>query len=288
MGKEMKPKKPFRRNGKPAPQTKAKTISDVRPSEEVRLNRYLAQAGVASRRAADDIILDGRVRVNGAVVDALGTRIKPNDQVFVDGKLVSPGRLDYILLNKPGDTITTVSDERGRKTVLDLLELSEEERAGLYPVGRLDRHTQGLLLITNDGDLAHHLMHPKYGVTKVYRVVTDKVIPDEHLSLLLSGITLDDGIARADKVAAAEPYDGTSIAVSIHEGRNHIVRRMFAALGYEDIKLERVSYGPLNLKGVRRGKWRRLHPHEIAKLYRLVKLKPGRPSAPEKPLRSRK
>lgn len=253
-----------------------------------RLNRYLARAGVAARRAADALIAEGRVRVNGAVETTLGARVRPGDRVEVDGREVAPRHLVYILLNKTRDAITTTDDERGRRTVLDLLDgLPEEDREGLFPVGRLDRDTTGALLLTNDGELAHRLMHPRYGAEKLYLVETrDPVRPDE-LDRLRRGVNLDDGPARADQVGYVTE-SRHQVAVQLHEGRNRQVRRMFEALGHTVAKLDRVGYAGLTLERLRRGRWRRLHPHEVNALRARVKLRPIVFEEREEPRRRRR
>ncbi len=246
----------------------------AQPVEEaMRLNRFLARAGVASRRKADELIAAGKVRVNGEVVSEMGVAVNPGDRVEVGGRIVSLGQQVYLLLNKPGDTITTASDEKGRRTVLELVSLPEEEMSGLFPVGRLDRHTTGVLLLTNDGELAHRLTHPSYGVEKLYRVRTRAPIKPHELQQLLEGVTLDDGEARFDDAVYLNPPDLHEIGVQLHEGRNRQIRRMLEHLGHEVEELERVRYAGLTVEGVRRGKWRRLLPHEVAKLKRQVKLK---------------
>jgi 23S rRNA pseudouridine2605 synthase len=239
----------------------------------VRLNRFLARAGVASRRDADLLIAEGRVAVNGAVVTELGSRVTPDDEVAVDGRPVRPKGPVYVLLNKPKDTITTKDDERGRKTVMDVVDLPPAEKAALFPVGRLDRDTTGALLLTSDGDLAHRLMHPRYLVEKLYRVTTAEPVKPHELEALREGVALDDGPAKADQ-AGYVGDDPRVVAVAIHEGRNRQVRRMFEALGHTVEVLDRTHYAGLTLGGLRRGRWRRLHPHEVNALRRLVKLKP--------------
>ncbi|GIV59113.1 MAG: pseudouridine synthase [Rhodothermaceae bacterium] len=240
----------------------------------MRLNRYIARAGVCSRRKADELIRAGRVKVNGEVVTELGVRLHEGDEVTVGGRRISPRPFTYLLLNKPKDTLTTTDDERGRTTVLDLLDLPPEERDALFPVGRLDRNTTGVLLLTNDGELAHRLMHPRYGVEKIYRVRTKEPVKPHELDRLRQGIELEDGLARADRVAYVAPDAPHEVGLMIHEGRNRQVRRMFEALGHEVVQLERVAYAGLTTAGVRRGRWRRLQEKEVRRLYRLVKLKP--------------
>ncbi len=260
------PKRPRRSKAAPPP-------ADQPVDEPMRLNRYLARAGVASRRKADELISAGQVRINGQTVTELGTQVAPGDRVDVGGRIVSLGEKIYLLLNKPGDTITTASDEKGRKTVLDLIDLPEDERAGLFPVGRLDRHTVGVLLLTTDGELAHRLTHPSYEIEKLYRVRTKDSIKPHQIDQLLTGVELEDGKAAFDQAIYLDPKDHHEIAVSLHEGRNRQIRRMLESLGHEVETLERVRYAGLSTDGVRRGKWRRLLPHEVAKLRRLVKLR---------------
>ena len=236
--------------------------------EEGRLNRYIARAGVCSRRAADGFIDRGRVKVNGQVVRAYWHQVKRGDSVEVNGRLVSPRPYDYLLLNKPQDTIATASDDRARPTVMDLI--PQDMRAGLFTVGRLDRDTVGVLLLTSDGDLGHRLMHPRYRVPKRYIVQTRKPVKPEEVKHLRTGVLLDDGLAKADM---AVPIDGNNrcrLGLELHQGRNRQVRRMLEAIGHQVQTLERVGYANLTVDGVRRGRWRRLQSHEIAYLQRLV------------------
>ncbi len=242
-------------------------------TEGVRINKYLARAGVASRRKADGLIEQGLVRVNGQVVTSFGQRVQVQDRVEVNGKLISRVEKVYFLLNKPRDIITTTDDERGRRTVLDLLSIPDSEKEGLFPVGRLDRNTVGVLLLTNDGDLAHRLMHPRYEIDKLYVVRTKDPLSESQLQQLREGVQLEDGEAKADQVARTNPEDLNEVGIGIHEGRNRQIRRMFEALGHSVSTLERVQYAGLTAKGVRRGKWRRLERHEVQRLRRMVKLK---------------
>lgn len=242
------------------------------PSAPVRLNRYIAQAGVTSRRKADELISGGKVKVNGEVVTELGTKIDPSDHVEVEGQVIQQQAFEYVLLNKPKDTITTVDDERDRRIVMDLLDDQARAR-GVVPVGRLDRDTTGALLLTNDGDLTHRLMHPSYAVEKLYLVRTTAPVKPHDLDRLRAGVMLDDGEAKADR-AAYVGDDPRAVGLALHEGRNRQIRRMMEALGYEIAALDRVEYAGLNLTKLRRGEWRRLRPNEINRLRRLVKLKP--------------
>lgn len=260
-----------RRSKGPPKRRRRSSKPDVQP-EVMRLNRYIARSGVCSRRQADTLISKGLVKVNGKVVTELGTKVQPGDIVEANGATVSPAQHVYILLNKPGDVITTTDDERGRKTVLDLVQLEDEEARGLFPVGRLDRHTTGVLVITNDGELANRLMHPRYETEKLYLVTTKESVKPHELAQLKEGITLNDGPAAADNVSYVHPERKNQIGMAIHEGRNRQIRRMMAALGHDIESLERVRYAGLTASGVRRGKWRHLLPHEVRKLKKHVKL----------------
>lgn len=260
-------KAPWKR-GDESPPRKVRPDTD----EPIRLNRYIAQSGLCSRRNADALIEAGEVTVNGEVVTALGTRVNPGDQVAISGKRIVPLGLTYLLLNKPTDTITTTSDERGRRSVLDLINLPEEEKQGLFPVGRLDRHTTGVLLITNDGALAHRLMHPRYKIEKYYRVETEAAVKPHELAMLRDGVELEDGPARADRAEYLDPPHHRVLGLLLHEGRNRQIRRMLEALGHRVVRLDRVRYAGLTSRGIRPGRWRRLEEHEIRKLQRMVKL----------------
>lgn len=234
-----------------------------------RLNKFIANSGICSRREADTLIADGKVTVNGKVVTEMGVKVSSKDKVTVDGAEIHPENFVYILLNKPKGYITTTDDERDRNTVMDLV----KDATGLrvYPVGRLDRQTTGLLLLTNDGDLANRLMHPRYEVRKVYEVETNKPLEDEQIQSLLSGITLDDGPAKAYNVKRVAGFPNV-IQLSIFEGRNRQVRRMFEFFGIEVTKLNRTIYAGLNTRGVRVGRWRFLRDDEVNDLRTLVKL----------------
>ena len=243
------------------------------PTGAVRLNKFLARAGVGSRRESDAVIASGRVSVNGEVTTEMGVQVGPDDRVEVDGQPVRPTDLAYVLLNKPTDTLTTVSDDRGRRTVMDLVSIPDRLKSALFPVGRLDRQTTGALLLTTDGDLAHRLMHPSFGAVKLYKVTTDEPLTAPDLDRLRRGVDLDDGPARADH-AAFVGDDKRDVGLQLHEGRNRQVRRMIEALGRRVVALDRVGYAGLDLDGLRRGRWRRLEPHEVNALRRQVKLKP--------------
>lgn len=257
--------------GKKRP-AKESGVGPVPIEAPTRLNRYIAWAGICSRRKADELIKEGRVRVNGEVVTQLGTFVKPGDEVRVGGETISPRPYVYILLNKPKDTLTTRADERGRATVMDLVAASDAAGA-VFPVGRLDRDTLGVLLLTNDGELAHRLMHPRYEIQKIYVVQTKEPVKPHEVDVLRSGVKLDDGDAKADQVGYVAWPDQTRIALQIHEGRNRQVRRMLSALGHEVVQLERIRYAGLTSEGIKRGTWRYLQIHEIAKLRHAVHLK---------------
>lgn len=239
----------------------------------MRLNKYIARSGVTSRRKADTLIDQGRVKINGEVVNEYWYRVQEGDTVEVNGEIISPREHIYILLNKPKDTITTTDDEHDRDTVLDLIKLPNLGNLGLFPVGRLDRDTVGVLLITNDGDLAHRLMHPSYEVDKLYIVRTQDPVKPHELDQLRKGVELDDGTAAADQVTYVDPDDQHEIGLKLHEGRNRQIRRMMESLGHEVAHLERINYAGLTTQGVRRGKWRRLKKHEVRGLRRQVRLK---------------
>lgn len=260
-------------NRRPKPQPAAGEVRGTAKAPSTRLNRYIASTGYCSRRKADALIAEGRVKVNGVVVSTLGTKIAPGDVVEVNGKRVTPRSFEYVLLNKPSDVITTTQDEKGRRTVLELVADEGLKRAGLFPVGRLDRDTQGVLLLTNDGDLAHRLMHPRFEIQKLYRVRTRGPVKPHELDALRKGVPLEDGPARADQAAYVDPADPHELGIELHEGRNRQIRRMLEALGHEVVRLERVRYAGLTTEGVRRGHWRRLLPHEVERLRRQVKLK---------------
>lgn len=230
-------------------------------AETIRLNRYIANSGVCSRREADKLIARGLVTVNGQVVTEMGQQVKRNDEVRFEGKELNPEAKVYILINKPKDMVTTTSDPEGRRTVLDLIEEACEER--VYPVGRLDRNTTGVLLMTNDGDLSKKLTHPSSEIRKIYHVFLNKPLEKEHLSLIKKGIELEDGIIQPDEVSYADPIDTTQVGIVIHSGRNRIVRRIFEHLGYTVEKLDRVYFAGLTKKNLPRGKWRFLSKDEI-------------------------
>lgn len=234
----------------------------VDPNEDIRLNKYLANAGVCSRREADEFITAGVVTVNNVVVTELGTKVKRGDEVRFHDQLVSIERKIYILLNKPKDYVTTVEDPQDRKTVMDLVKGACKER--IYPVGRLDRNTTGVLLLTNDGEMASRLTHPKFMKKKVYHARLDKAIEPADMERLLQGIELEDGEIRCDVIAyTATDTDHTQVGIEIHSGRNRIVRRMFEAIGYHVVRLDRTQFAGLTKKNLRRGDWRFLTEKEV-------------------------
>jgi 23S rRNA pseudouridine2605 synthase len=246
----------------PAPKKPAIT----RPvAEKMPLNKYIAHSGICSRRDAVEVVKSGRVKVNGEVIMEPGYKISPTDAVIVNGKKIHPVKdLVYILLNKPKDYLTTTEDDRGRKTVLDLIKNAAKEK--VYPVGRLDRNTSGVLLLTNDGDLTQKLTHPSNEIKKVYAVTLDKPLTKAHFDEILKGVPLDDGIAHVDVLAYADNADKTQVGIEIHSGRNRIVRRIFEHYGYDVKGLDRVIFAGLTKKNVDRGKWRFLNEKEVRDL----------------------
>ena len=232
------------------------------PNEELRLNKYLANAGICSRREADEFITAGVVTVNGQVATELGTRVKRGDEVRFHDQLVNIERKIYLILNKPKDCVTTVEDPQERHTVMEYVKGACKER--IYPVGRLDRNTTGVLLFTNDGELATKLTHPSYMKKKVYHARLDKPISEEDLQKLLDGIELEDGAIRVDAISYADKdTDHTQVGVEIHSGRNRIVRRMFEAIGYHVVRLDRTQFAGLTKKNLKRGDWRFLTEREV-------------------------
>lgn len=238
----------------------------------MRINKYIAHAGVCSRRDADKLVGQGRVKIDGEVVTEHGTRVYEGQVVEVDDEPIALQPFAYILLHKDKDTISTTDDPKGRDTVLDLVGLPREEKEGLFPVGRLDRNTTGVLLLTNDGDLAHRLMHPRYEIEKLYLVRTRKNVKPHELDELRRGVELEDGVAKADDAAYVHPQNKNEIGIALHEGRNRQIRRMMERLGHDIVHLERVSYGGLTTEGLDRGEWRRLRPDEVDALHQLVGL----------------
>ena len=244
----------------PRPRQIEYEIEAIDPNMEIRLNKFMANAGICSRREADEFITNGKVKVNGNVVTELGVKITPKDVVEFDDKVVTPERKCYVLLNKPKDCVTTSDDPNGRLTVLDLVKNACRER--IYPVGRLDRNTTGVLLLTNDGDLASKLTHPKFVKKKIYHVWTDKEIAEEDMQRIADGIELEDGEIHADAISYVADARNQA-GIEIHSGRNRIVRRIFEHLGYRVTKLDRVYFAGLTKKNLPRGRWRYLTQEEV-------------------------
>ena len=245
----------------PRPKRIEYVLPEVDPNEPIRLNKFMANAGVCSRREADELIQKGEVKVNGVPVTELGTKITRNDVVEYNDKVVTLESKCYILLNKPKDCVTTSDDPNGRTTVMDLIKGACTER--VYPVGRLDRNTTGVLLLTNDGDLASKLTHPKYVKKKIYQVWTDKPISEDDMQHIADGVELDDGPIHADAISYVSPTDKKQAGIEIHSGRNRVVRRIFESLGYHVVKLDRVYFAGLTKKNLARGKWRYLTQEEV-------------------------
>lgn len=238
--------------------------NELSDANGIRLNKYLANAGVAARRKCDELIAEGNVKVNGKVVMEMGHKVMPGDKVTFRNKLVEPVNYVYILLNKPKDYLTTVDDDRNRHTVMELIEEATSER--VYPVGRLDRNTTGLLLLTNDGDLAQKLSHPSFGAQKIYEVELDKVVSPIDIQKIAEGIELEDGLAMVDGIDYAHHSKRNVVGVSLHIGKNRIVRRIFESLGYRVERLDRTFYAGLTKRDLPRGRWRHLTEREIIKL----------------------
>jgi 23S rRNA pseudouridine2605 synthase len=237
-------------------------------ADGIRINRFLSMCGIASRRKAEELVEAGRVKVNRKIVRELGSRVDPaRDTVSVDDKVVSLVQEQvYLVLNKPKDAITTLSDERGRRTVMNLF----RSRHRVFPIGRLDRDTTGVLLFTNDGEFAHRLMHPRYEVQKTYRVTCSKAVSREHLMKLAAGVNLEDGVTAETDIYVPPATRGKEIIITLHEGRNRQVRRMFESLEYEVTKLDRLAYGPITCEGLARGETRSLSRREVRKLRELA------------------
>lgn len=237
----------------------------------MRLNQFIAHAGVCSRRNADELIKSGKITVNGVVNTTMGYVVVETDVVKYDGKLLKQEQKVYVLLNKPKDFITTTADESGRKTVLDLVlpklkTVTKNNHIRIYPVGRLDRNTTGLLLLTNDGELAQSLTHPSFEVEKIYYAELDKPLTKTDFEKILAGLELEDGLASVDQLAYPDPKNKKEVGIAIHSGRNRIVRRIFEHLQYDVVKLDRVVYAGLTKKDLARGQWRMLTDVEIRNL----------------------
>lgn len=244
-------------------------LKNMTDETELRLNRYISMSGVCSRRDADILIKEGRVKVNGVVVTAVGSKVRKGDNVSVDDVRVIPERKVYLVLNKPKDYVTTLDDPLERKTVMSLVADACKER--IFPVGRLDRQTTGVLLFTNDGDLSKKLTHPSYEHKKIYHVFLDKPLLPKDADAIRNGIELEDGTVKADQIEYVST-DQTQVGIEIHSGRNRIVRRIFEFLGYQIVKLDRVYFAGITKKNLARGKWRFLKPEEvrILKIYNSI------------------
>jgi len=230
----------------------------------IRLNKFIANTGLCSRREADQYIQAGLISVNGNLMSELGSKVMPTDDVRYNGTRMATERKVYILLNKPKDYVTSVDDPHAKRTVMELVEGACKER--IYPVGRLDRMTTGVLLLTNDGELTKKLTHPASVIRKVYQVQLEKAMTVEDMHLILDGVTLDDGFVKADKISHVYEDDKSIVVIEIHSGRNRIIRRIFEKIGYHVLKLDRIYFGGLTKKGLSRGKWRFLAPREVGYL----------------------
>jgi 23S rRNA pseudouridine2605 synthase len=256
---------------KPVPGKKAATQGGKKKTEAVslkkedgliRLNKYISNSGICSRREADELIASGAVQVNGKTITEMGFKVKPSDVIKYGGQTLKKERMVYLILNKPKDYITTVDDPQKRKTVLELVRDACKER--IYPVGRLDRSTTGLLMFTNNGELTKKLTHPKYGVRKIYHVELDKPLKKQDLEQIAQGLELEDGLIQVDEISyVGDGKDKSQVGIELHSGKNRIVRRIFEHLGYNVRKLDRVMFGPLTKKDLPRGRWRFLTPAEI-------------------------
>lgn len=246
-----------RRSSKPS-SNEPKKVDDG----SMRLNRFIAHAGICSRREADTFIIAGSVEVNGKVVSEMGYKVLPGDSVKFDGRLLTPEKMEYVLLNKPKNFLTTTEDDKGRKTVMDLIRNASKSR--LLPVGRLDRNTTGLLLFTNDGEMAARLTHPRYAVRKIYHVVLDRALKVSDLQQIEKGVDLDDGSISVDAISFIANATKREVGIEIHSGRNRIIRRIFEHLGYEVAKLDRVMFAGLTKKDLPRGQWRTLDSKEVS------------------------
>lgn len=244
---------------------------DLEGGESIRLNRYISNAGICSRREADEMIAAGLVSINEVVVTELGSKVSKGDVVKFNGSRLSVEEKVYIILNKPKDAITTFDDPEGRNTVMDLFEGKIRER--IFPVGRLDRNTTGVLLLTNDGEMAQRLMHPKYEVHKVYKATLDKPLKPTDLWTLSNGVVLEDGPIKPDAIAAPDSKNKNVVGIEIHSGKNRIIHRMFEHLNYKVDKLDRVLYAGLEKGKLKRGEWRPLTEKELKSLKRQLRLK---------------
>ena len=254
----------------PSPKRKTAEGVSTNTGPLVRLNKHLSSSGITSRRKADEMISAGRIRVNGRIVKELGTKINPQkDKIEVDGRGVrNQTNPVYILMNKPKDLVTTLRDEKGRRGVLDVVKVRER----VYPVGRLDRNTTGVLLLTNDGELANRLMHPKHLVLKVYKATLERPIKERELAKLKKGVALDGSITVPDDLYVLPESQNKEIGIAVHEGKHHLVKRIFESIDIHVVQLDRYSYAGLTHHGLQRGSWRNLTRSEISTLKRLVEL----------------
>ncbi|MEE1947092.1 pseudouridine synthase [Pedobacter sp. KR3-3] len=253
-----------------APATRSRKPATSKDDDLIRLNRYIANSGICSRRKADELIEAGVISVNGVPVTELGHKVDPyKDEVRYNGEVLKREKKVYVLLNKPKDYITTTDDPQERRTVMQLVEKASRER--IYPVGRLDRNTTGLLLMTNDGELADKLSHPKNGITKIYHVELNKNLSQGDFNKIEFGLELEDGLIKPDNISYVAGASKKEIGIQIHSGKNRIVRRIFEHLGYEVVKLDRVVYGSLTKKDLPRGRWRFLEEHELIQIKHLIK-----------------
>lgn len=238
-------------------------VKKTQPNEPIRLNRYISMSGLCSRRKADELISEGVVKVNSKVVTELGFKVKLSDKVLVNNKLISPEKKVYVLMNKPKGTICTKKDPQKRRTVMELL---PEDLQHLNPVGRLDRNTTGVLLLTNDGELTQKLLHPSKKVKKIYKATLDKHLTEEDMDKLVTGVELEDGTSFFDKLSDLQEDDYPRYGIEIHSGKNRIIRRTFEALGYQVTKLDRGLFHGLDRRGIKRGEWRYLREKEVKAL----------------------
>jgi len=259
-------------NKKFAYKKKPSKLENKEVDDKIRLNRFLANAGICSRREADKLIETGVVTINNKVVTELGTKVAPGDTVHYGGMLLQSQKKQYVLLNKPKNYITTMDDPEERQTVMELVKSACKER--VYPVGRLDRATSGLLLFTNDGEMTKRLTHPSGKVTKTYYVTVDKNITQNHLIALVEGIQLEDGPASADKAFYLPDTTKSTISIEVHSGRNRIIRRMMEHMGYKVVKLDRMQFAGLTKKNIPRGRFRHLSEKEVGLLHRVCGLRP--------------
>lgn len=253
-----------------SPATRSRKVAEPKDDGLIRLNRYIANSGICSRRKADELIEAGVVSVNNVPITELGHKVDPyKDEVRYNGELLKREKKVYVLLNKPKDYITTTDDPQERKTVMQLVEKASRER--IYPVGRLDRNTTGLILMTNDGELADKLSHPKNGITKIYHVELNKNLSQGDFNKIQFGLELEDGLIKPDNISYVAGASKKEIGIQIHSGKNRIVRRIFEHLGYDVVKLDRVVYGNLTKKDLPRGRWRFLEEHELIQIKHLIK-----------------